>query len=50
MTVYNENEPFAAEWLEALIADGQIAPGKVNSGSVSDLTTGEPSTPLTLEW
>lgn len=24
---YNEIDPFAADWLDGLIADGQIAPG-----------------------
>src|SRR6201996_3224153 len=34
---YNENDPFAAAWLEALIADGLIAPGVVDRRSIVDV-------------
>lgn len=35
--VYNEIEPFAAQWLRNLSAAGHIAPGAVNAASISDL-------------
>lgn len=34
---YNENEPFAAEWLRNLIAAGHIAPGDVDERSIEDV-------------
>ncbi len=36
--LYNEIDPYAADWLEALIARGLIAPGVVDRRSVEDLT------------
>ncbi len=35
---YNENDPFAADWLEALIFMGHIAPGVVDRRSIEDVT------------
>ena len=35
---YNEYDPFAAQWLMALIADGQIAPGVVDTRSITEVT------------
>lgn len=37
MIVYNEIEPYAADWLENLIAAEHIAPGRVDRRSISDL-------------
>jgi site-specific DNA-cytosine methylase len=37
MIVYNEIEPYAAEWLKNLIAAGHIAPGRVDRRSIADL-------------
>ena len=34
---YNEIEPYAAEWLRALIAHGHIAPGDVDERSILDV-------------
>ncbi len=34
---YNENDPFAAAWLRALIADNQIAQGDVDERSIADV-------------
>ncbi len=34
---YNEIDPYAADWLENLIADGIIAPGVVDRRSISDV-------------
>ena len=34
---YNEIDPFAAEWLRALIAAGHIAPGDVDTRSIVDV-------------
>lgn len=34
---YNEIDPFAADWLEALIEDGLIAPGVVDRRSIEDV-------------
>ncbi len=36
--LYNEIEPYACEWLRNLIAAGHVAPGRVESRSISDLT------------
>ena len=36
--IYNEIEPYAADWLENLIAAGLIAPGRVDRRSIRDLT------------
>lgn len=35
---YNEHDPFAAAWLRALIAAGEIAAGDVDERSVTDVT------------
>lgn len=35
---YNENDPFAAQWLRNLIAVGHIAPGEVDERSIEDVT------------
>lgn len=35
---YNENEPYAAEWLRNLIAAGHIAKGEVDERSIADVT------------
>lgn len=35
---YNENDPFAAQWLRNLIASGHIAPGVVDERSIEDVT------------
>lgn len=37
-TYYNENDPFAAEWLRELIKAGHIAPGDVDDRSIVDVT------------
>jgi len=37
ITLYNENEPFAAEWLENLAGAGLVAPGRVDRRSIADL-------------
>jgi len=34
---YNENDPFAAQWLRNLIAAGYIAPGEVDERSIEDV-------------
>ena len=35
--LYNENDPYAARWLENLVAAGHIAPGAVSAKSIVDL-------------
>ncbi len=35
---YNENDPFAAQWLRNLITAGHIAPGVVDERSIEDVT------------
>lgn len=35
---YNENDPYAAEWLRNLIAMGEIAPGVVDERSIEDVS------------
>ena len=35
---YNENDPFAAEWLRQLIKAGAIAPGDVDERSIEDVS------------
>ena len=35
---YNEFDPFAADWLRALIRAGHIAPGEVDTRSIEDVT------------
>jgi DNA (cytosine-5)-methyltransferase 1 len=37
-TLYNDTDPFAAAWLESLIAHGHIAPGQVDQRSITDLS------------
>lgn len=39
--VYNENEPFAADWLEHCIEEGLIAHGKVDRRSIRDVEAGD---------
>ena len=34
---YNENDPYAAQWLRNLIARGLIAPGDVDERSIADV-------------
>lgn len=36
-TYYNEHDPFAAEWLRELIADGQIMAGEVDERDIQDV-------------
>lgn len=36
-TYYNEIDPFAADWLRNLIAEGHIAPGDVDTRSIEDV-------------
>ncbi|MDE2097502.1 MAG: DNA cytosine methyltransferase [Patescibacteria group bacterium] len=38
---YNENDPFAAQWLRNLIAAGLIAPGIVDERSIHEVTPGD---------
>lgn len=38
---YNENDPFAAEWLRNLIAADLIAPGDVDERSIADVKASE---------
>jgi DNA (cytosine-5)-methyltransferase 1 len=38
---YNEIDPYAAQWLRNLIADGQIAPGDVDERSIADVQPGD---------
>lgn len=38
MNYHNEIDPFAAEWLRALIADGILAPGVVDTRSIAEVT------------
>ena len=37
MNYYNENDSFAAQWLEELIKDGLIAAGEVDTRSIEDV-------------
>lgn len=39
--LYNDNDPFVADWLESLITHGHIAPGRVDRRSIADLTAAE---------
>jgi DNA (cytosine-5)-methyltransferase 1 len=34
---YNENDPFAAKWLRALMDEGLIAPGEIDDRSIEDV-------------
>jgi DNA (cytosine-5)-methyltransferase 1 len=36
--LYNENEPYAAQWLENLVAAGHIADGRVDARSIYDMS------------
>ena len=38
---YNENDPFAAQWLRNLIGAGLIAPGDVDERSIEDVRPGD---------
>nr|ADV36400.1 phage methyltransferase [Edwardsiella phage eiAU] len=38
---YNEIDPYAAQWLRNLIAEGHIAPGIVDERSIEDITPNE---------
>ena len=38
---YNEIEPYAAEWLRNLIAEGLIAPGDVDERSIAEVSPDE---------
>ncbi len=38
---YNENEPYAAQWLRNLIDAGHIAPGVVDDRDIRDVTAGD---------
>jgi DNA (cytosine-5)-methyltransferase 1 len=38
---YNENDPYAAQWLRNLIAAGHIAPGEVDERSIADVRPSE---------
>lgn len=35
--LYNEIDPFAAEWLERLVERGLVAPGRVDTRSIAEL-------------
>lgn len=41
MNYYNEHDPKAAAWLRALIEAGHIAPGIVDTRSISDVQPDE---------
>lgn len=41
MALYNEIEPYAAEWLRRLVVAGEVAPGEVNARDVRTLTPDE---------
>jgi len=41
MTLYNEIDPFAADWLERLIEAGHISPGRVERRSIKELSGAE---------
>lgn len=43
--IYNEIEPYTAEWLDNLITAGHIAPGRVDRRSISDLTPADVAGP-----
>ena len=34
---YNENDPYAAQWLRNLVTAGHIAPGEVDERSIEDV-------------
>jgi len=37
MTLYNEIEPYAAQWIRNLVDAGHVAPGSVDERSIRDL-------------
>ena len=39
--LYNDNEPFSADWLQDLIAHDLIAPGRVDRRSITELAAGD---------
>jgi len=41
MTLYNDNDPFAAEWLRQLITLGQIPEGHISEKSIHDIDPAE---------
>jgi DNA (cytosine-5)-methyltransferase 1 len=41
LNYYNEIDPYAARWLEALIRHGHIAPGHVDTRSIEDVTAND---------
>jgi DNA (cytosine-5)-methyltransferase 1 len=43
--LYNEIDPFAAQWLDNLIAAGHVAPGRVERRSIADLTPADVAGP-----
>src|ERR1051326_1461399 len=43
--IYNEIDPYAAEWLENLVAAGHIAHGRVDRRSIADLTPADVAGP-----
>jgi DNA (cytosine-5)-methyltransferase 1 len=45
IAIYNEIDPFAAQWLRNLIAAGQIAPGVVDDRSIKDLVPADVAGP-----
>jgi DNA (cytosine-5)-methyltransferase 1 len=38
---YNENDPYAAQWLRNLVNAGQIAPGDVDERGIADVRPGD---------
>lgn len=45
IALYNENEPFAADWLESLITHGHIAAGQVDRRSITELSPADVAGP-----
>ena len=43
--IYNEIEPFAADWMRSLVAAGHIAPGVVDGRSITDLSAADVAGP-----
>lgn len=44
-SVYNELDPYVAQWLENLVGAGHIAPGRVERRSIVDLTAADVAGP-----